>query len=122
MNSFNIIDENNIPLTITQLDIEAAIFWGKPVDKIRYADPTPNFKNNYDLQGQDLKRAMNKYNLYRSLSWFDTIGWLASEGYSWKEMKEDLAYNDEYVNLITYWENKKYKPECVKTNTITRIS
>ena len=63
MNSLQILNANGQPLTIAELDKEAAAFWGKEVDPAHYANPFPKEKGAYT-------NALNN-----ARNWYDIIGW-----------------------------------------------
>lgn len=61
MKQFKILDKDNKPVTMNELDRIAATFWGKEIDKDRYANP---YKG----------KAMVP-------NWFDIVGWaIATNG------------------------------------------
>lgn len=66
MKQFKILDNNNNPVAILELDRIAATFWGKETDKDRYANP---------YKGTDeTSKAMTP-------NWFDIVGWaIATSG------------------------------------------
>ena len=78
MNSFQILDKENNPISIKQLDKEAAEFWGKEVDPKWYANPSSK-------ETHPLKQHSN---------WYDTIGWtIAHKGNytsGWHNVVNDL--------------------------------
>lgn len=139
--SFQILDSNNVPVVINALDIEAAEFWNKPVDKKQYANPRP-------LTGNEFDDAMAC-----STNWFDMIGYNIHkpeiEGYgdSWiavkmsmfqvcfnydlydyfgtqkdhktveaveKRIQLILNRHKPYFDLIDHWQSKGYKPKQIK--------
>jgi len=56
---FQILNSNNEPISIKELDIEAAAFWNKIVDPKWYANPSP--------EGTAVMKQWS--------NWFDTIGY-----------------------------------------------
>lgn len=78
MDSFQIVDKDNNPISIKQLDVEAAEFWNKKVDPKWYANPSP--------EGTDVFKQQS--------NWYDTIGWaIANKGNytsGWHNVVNDL--------------------------------
>ena len=120
MNAFQILDKNNNPIPLSELDKQAAEFWNVKLDPKWYASPTEMGSN-----------------------WYDSIGWnIANQGHytsGWKNIKislittamESAAYQilmkskeDEsiksimdwykpYYDLIDYWESLGYQPKQI---------
>ena len=67
MNSFKILNAEGQALTMSELDKEAAEFWGKEVDPKNYANPFPEVEGNSfaAIRANSLNNAQN---------WFDIIG------------------------------------------------
>lgn len=67
MNAFKILNAEGQALTMSELDKEAAEFWGKEVDPKNYANPFPKKEENSfsAMQANALNNAQN---------WFDIIG------------------------------------------------
>lgn len=85
MRQFKILDRNNNPVAILELDRIAAEFWGKETNKDKYANP---------YKGTD------KMSQSMTPSWFDVVGWaIANEGKGnvgeWETNKEDGSVKDE---------------------------
>lgn len=78
MNAFQILDKENDPISLTQLDKEAAEFWNKTVDPKWYANPSP--------EGTDVFKQCS--------NWFDVIGYtIANKGNytsGWHNVVNDL--------------------------------
>jgi hypothetical protein len=72
--AFEIHDKDNKAIPIKDLDAEAAALWGKEVDPKWYADPTPLFTNDENLQGEDLRKARWDHEIRKTGNWFDVIG------------------------------------------------
>jgi hypothetical protein len=118
---FQILDKNQMPLTLSQLDKDAANLWNVVFDEVYYATPRDN-----EL----------------SLSWFDVIGdkiagfgvttWSDVIKSVWQIAKIELAQEDikaildnknpkekyaqwavlkPYMELINLWHNKGYVPK-----------
>lgn len=73
--SFQILNSNNEAISLGLLDQEAAAFWGKELKDRQYANPTPLFTNDANLQGIELTRAMARYEFSQWSNWFDMVGW-----------------------------------------------
>lgn len=80
MRKFQILDKEGVALTISQLDEEAAKFWGKEVHSKNYANPFPEVIPKDDSIKSHIEAEMhNAHN--NSLNWFDIIGWnVANQG------------------------------------------
>ena len=72
---FQIKNAEGVAISLNDLDIEAATFWGKKVEEKSYADPTPEFTNPDNLEGDELFRAKMKHEFSRWSNWKDQIGW-----------------------------------------------
>lgn len=68
MAGFQIRTKEGEALSISELDKEAAAFWGKEVHHKRYADPGE------EPDPSDIRACMNRAN-----NWFDAIGWYIAE-------------------------------------------
>ena len=117
---FQIIGSDGIPLTLMELDAQAAAFWNQEIDSKYYAQPKSNSLGN----------------------WFDNIGWGIAhhphKGHgknNWKSVKQQMLevhtysfveYTPEeagvkmcqlfrslkpYYDLIDHWAAMGYKPE-----------
>lgn len=97
---FQILNKDNDAININDLDVEAAEFFGIPVDDKEYAAPNGP---------------------YSGCNWYDTIGWsiaFGKENASWAEVRnfwaEDMNQESETVkkliNLTIHWESKGYTP------------
>lgn len=74
MNSFQILNAEGKALTMTELDKEAAEFWGKEIDSKHYANPFPK------VEGNSFS-AISANALNDAHNWFDIIGWnIANQG------------------------------------------
>lgn len=81
MNAFQILNPQGEPLSMKQLDAEAAAFWSKEVDEKWYANPTPVFVNDKNLEGAELSEAKFRHEMRQASNWYDTIGWnIANQG------------------------------------------
>ncbi len=122
MNSFQILDKNNNPIAINELDKEACELWNKAVDTKQYAYP--------EVKPEKFESYKDSFNFYCGLTnWFDKIGWKIAQGReSWNTIKEEILEpfkefsKDEidnylpvagYINLINHWESKGYTPKQI---------
>jgi hypothetical protein len=101
------MDSNNNPISLNELDNQAASFWNVPVDSKTYAKPFPHEEG-------------------RSLSWFNSIGhhiaYAEVKGnQNWDNVALEMLDDDEtleshnsytayYINLINYWKSLGYTP------------
>ena len=137
MNSFQILDRNNEPISINQLDQEAASFWGKEVDKKYYANPfkKKEFVNSSNLEGEELKQAketfklknrilQNAYNWHTVLAksipnitnsnWECVTSSIIDEVEKGEELKPIMAeIYQPFLDLIKHWEKKGYTPKSI---------
>lgn len=127
--SFQILDKDNNPISINELDRQAAEFWNKEVKKECYAFP--------QIKPKKFESYKEAFSFWSSVTnWYDNIGWYIHEGYTnWKDLynkllepyKEGLENGDYtieeilnypgiggYLNLIKYWESKGYTPKQIK--------
>ena len=103
MNAFQILDKNNLPVSITTLDKEVCELVGNEVDEKHYC--ILGKRSDYP----DTHKGEMSY-LSNTSNWYDTIGWMiASEGKSFQDildyyadiMKEYIGKQDENGNIIT---------------------
>lgn len=83
MNSFQILNKDNQPLTMNELDKSAAEFWGVEVDEKWYANPYKRQVPPEGLEGSELfKFEMEEEMRCASMpNWYDKIGWnIANQG------------------------------------------
>lgn len=125
MNSFQILDSNNNPISIQDLDKEVCELTGNEIDPKWYC-PLGNRKD-HDSEIKFL----------RVSNWFDTIGWMIAEGKSFQDildyysecMKDFIGKPDENGNILTleiiypyhtkvinHWVSKGYKPKSIKND------
>lgn len=80
MRKFQILNKEGVALTMSQLDSEAANFWGKEVHPKDYANPFPMVLPKDDsIESHIEAETRNAYNT--SSNWFDIIGWhIANQG------------------------------------------
>jgi len=120
MNAFQIIDKDNNPIPINELDKQAAAFWDEELHPKQYA--SPKGKGN----------------------WFDTLGWHIAQQHSshfygrntWNAVKlsmfiglsydiveqtnpaaytqAQINYLKPYYDLIDHWASLGYQPKQIK--------
>lgn len=121
--SFQILDLNNKPISINELDKQAAIFWNKEIHPKEYATPL------VIPEGLSLRERLNFINT----NWFDKIGWIISynqcnsweevitnlfkffeeKGCDRKEVLENCPEIEKHHALITHWWSLGHKPMFV---------
>jgi hypothetical protein len=130
--AFQILDKDNNPISIAQLDAEAAAFWGKEVHPRYYVSPPQKGESEFIIMTREL-----------TSNWFDTIGYNIHyntstyhknyQGMTWKMVKESMMlfitdvlstepnllinnqkYWKDHFALIDHWESKGYQPRQVK--------
>ena len=101
MAGFQIKNAEGIAISINDLDEEAAAFWNKEIKEKSYADPTPEFTNPDNLEGDELFLAKMKYEFNHRNNWYDAIGWYIAESkaieypdtISWKNVMNAMMGN-----------------------------
>ena len=95
MNKFQILNKENIALTIAELDKEAAEFWGKEVHPEYYANPFPDKKISKDASYSDAIRIECENARNNASNWYDIIGWnIANQGdytYGWQNVVHTMV-------------------------------
>ena len=143
MNSFQILDKENNPISINKLDEDAAKFWGIQPQRKEYAAPPKDFpKGTSELE---------KY-FYSNPNWYDTIGWqIANQGdytLGWNnvattmfdcnlegfvinhknkeqveilnnetlyaKLQATIKFYEPYIALINHWQSLGYTPKQIK--------
>lgn len=80
MKKFQILNKDGVALTISQLDAEAAKFWGKEVHPKNYANPFPDVMPKDDSLKSYIE-AERENAINDSLNWYDTVGYtIANQG------------------------------------------
>ena len=74
MNAFKILNKNGKALTMSELDKEAAEFWGKEVHPKHYANPFPDKKVGEGASYSEAVRIERENALNNVHNWFDVIG------------------------------------------------
>ena len=80
MKKFQVLNQDGVALTMSQLDEEAAAFWGKEVHPKNYANPFPEVmpKDDSIKARIDAEVANARQN---SLNWYDIVGYtIANQG------------------------------------------
>lgn len=135
--SFEIHNPQDEAINLSELDKEAAAFWGKEAHPSNYAAPLGSNKD--DASVDEILKAMRG-------NWYDIIGWnihhqssnwtsgwnnikasmwsvVSTSMYEYIFLEDDTltlhiegakAYLKPYFQLIDYWESKGYKPVQVK--------
>lgn len=81
MNAFQILDKDAKALTMTELDKEAAEFWGKEVHPKHYANPFPDKVADEGASFAERMKIEHENARNNGLNWFDIIGWnIANQG------------------------------------------
>lgn len=137
---FQILNKNNDPIKMNDLDAEAAKLWGHEVDKSSYAVPKE--------QGDYADTTKGRMAYLRQSNWFDVVGHMIHSPTTktpyykgWKEVKKNLLlmhmessmlkedgsvedgmhikdmfeyvaedYLKPYLDLIDHWADKGYTP------------
>lgn len=111
--------DSPVPISISELDKEAAELWGKAVHPKDYAYP--------DLKPEKFDSIKEELNFYFGITnWFDMIGWHIHSGLnSWDAIRDKIleyfgnvpeeelkAYRPiwGYVELVNLWQSKGYIP------------
>lgn len=112
MSRFQILNKNNQPITLGELDKEAAAFFGVEVQDDKYASPEniPYF-DWFNWVGRSIAN-LEGDRLY--CDWSDVIGDLcrvqALGLHSVDELIEDINKIRPHIELCLHWKNKGYKP------------
>lgn len=109
MNSFQILDRNNEPISINQLDQEAASFWKKEVDEKDFANP-------FKLKNRILQNAYNWHTVFvknipniTNSNWECVTSSIIDEVEKGEELKPIMAeIYQPFLDLIKHWEKKGY--------------
>lgn len=129
---FQILNKNKEAMTINSIDAEVAAFWKAEVDPKSYACPVPDETNKkhanrfmcsnwYDkiCWYIDYLKINDDWNLVRTafLSAYINMDYPEWNDKTYPEKINDL-YNDSflkpYLDLIDYWQKKKYTPKYVQ--------
>lgn len=111
MNAFQILNSNNIPISLGELDKEAAEFWNIDISD-RYV--TPNQRT--DSWFQSIGAVISQMSEGKH-EWFDVIGKLcgiaAIGETSFLAILDAITYYEPYIDLCLYWNSKGYTPVTI---------
>lgn len=80
MKKFQILNQDGVALTMSQLDEEAAAFWGKEVHPKNYANPFPEIIPKDDSLESHIEAEVANAR-QNSLNWYDIVGFtIANQG------------------------------------------
>lgn len=80
MKKFQILNKDGVALTMSQLDGEAATFWGKEVHPKNYANPFPDVMPKDDSLTSYIEAEIENAR-HNSLNWYDIVGYtIANQG------------------------------------------
>lgn len=106
---FAIYNKEGKPITMGELDVEAAEFWKVEFSAKEYASPKEHLCNWFDTVGAaiaNLSQGKHK--------WSEVIGHLAGVAaigeHSFQEFINALEYFKPFIELCMYWESKGYTP------------
>lgn len=112
MNSFQILDKNNHPISLDELDKEAANFFGVEVKDDTYASP-----NNilcFDWFNWIGSAIANLEGDRLHAEWSEVVGYLcrvqAIRMHTVDELIADINKIRPHIELCIYWREKGYKP------------
>lgn len=106
---FAIYNKEGKPITMGELDVEAAEFWKVEFSAKKYASPENCYYSWFDNIGTaiaDLNQGKHK--------WSEVIGYFASIAaigeHSFQEFIDALKPFKPFIELCIYWESKGYTP------------
>ena len=106
---FAIYNKEGKPITMGELDVEAAEFWKVEFSAKKYASPENSYYSWFDNIGTaiaDLNQGKHK--------WPEVIGYLAGVAaigeHSFQEFIDALKPFKPLIELCMYWESKGYTP------------
>ena len=106
---FAIYNKEGKPITMGELDVEAAEFWKVEFSAKKYASPENCYYSWFDNIGTaiaDLNQGKHE--------WSEVIGYFASvaaiEEHSFQEFIDALKPFKPFIELCIYWESKGYTP------------
>lgn len=107
---FQILDTEGHPLSMGELDKEAAEFFGVPYDEERYASPT--LISWFEVVGYNIARSKKEI-----LSWNDIIAQILQICTICTSTMEHLERSIEgyrpFISLCYHWKSKGYTPVCL---------
>ena len=110
---FQISNTEGNPLSMGELDKEAAEFFGVSYDEKQYAKPNPRVMDWYNLIGYTIA-----YSPYKGrLSWDDVVGHIlrtvAFATDSFDELHNCIIAYKPHIELCYHWKTKGYTPVCL---------
>lgn len=122
MNSFQILDSNNVPIPINDLDEQVAAFWNVPLHKKWYAAKSLHHQNWFDSIGFAISQQGNftsgwnnvKITMLRDSLDFGVFDILMNKK-SDVSIKAIVENYKDYFDLIDHWESIGYQPKQIKS-------
>jgi len=119
MNAFQILDKNNNPIPLSELDKQAAEFWDVELHPKQYAAPDGKC-NWYDLLGWNIAQQDNS-KFYGIDKWKTVkLSMFINMSYDLLDMENPADYTVAQINyirpyyaLIDYWESLGYQPKQI---------
>ena len=120
MNAFKILDKDNNPIPINELDRQAAEFWDKELHPKQYASPEGK-ANWFDTLGWHIAQ-QNSSHFYGRNTW-NTIKLSMFIGLSYDIVEHtnpavytqaQINYLKPYYDLIDHWASLGYQPKQIK--------
>ena len=109
---FQILDAQGTPLSMGELDKEAAEFFGVPYNEKRYASPPSTPVNWHDVIGYNIASSEEGM-----LPWYDIIGRIlrvCTIGTSTMgHLDCSIKVFRPYISLCYHWKSKGYTPVCL---------
>ena len=110
---FQILDTKGNPLSMEELDKEAAEFFGVQYNEKQYAKPSPRSTAWYNMIGYNI--ANYRYN--GNLVWSDLVGQIlciaAFATDSFDELHNCIIAYKPHIELCYHWKEKGYTPVCL---------
>lgn len=109
---FQILNAKGNPLSMGELDKEAAEFFGVSYNEKRYASPPSTFVNWHDIIGYNIASSEKGM-----LQWNDIIGRILKVCTISTSTIEHLEWSIKvfrpYISLCYHWKSKGYVPVCL---------
>lgn len=109
---FQILDTEGNALSMSELDKEAAEFFGVSYDEERYAIPSPSYASWHDIIGYNIASSEKGM-----LPWNDIIGRILKFCTISTSTMEHLEWSIKvfkpYISLCYHWKAKGYTPVCL---------
>lgn len=117
MNKFQIADQNNEPISLNELDRQAALFWGVELQDKVYACPDKGMINWFDRIGWSIAHQGRfttgwdnvKLALLQGTIEFATYRVITKEQNDFS-ISTAIEWCKPYLDLIDYWAGCGYKP------------